>query len=89
MECAAASRARRPLRPVVNRSGTATIHRAIELLIGLVLLGYCAYEIHAGEARGAFRSHGRSAAPVPYWTSLVFELAIAFVFLFGYVEWRE
>jgi hypothetical protein len=64
-------------------------HRLIELLIGLALTAYCAYEIYTGEARGAWRSYERAAEPWSYWTSMVLKLAIAFAFLFGYTAWRD
>ena len=67
----------------------AITHRLIELLVGLALLGFCAYEIYTGEARGAWRSYDRSKEPWSYWTSMVFQLGISAAFLFGYTAWRK
>ncbi len=67
----------------------ATIHRVIEILIGLGLLGFCAYEAYTGEARGAWRSYCRSEAPWSYWTSILFKLGITAAFFFGYTAWRK
>jgi hypothetical protein len=79
----------RPLNFTVRRMNTASTHRVIELLIGLALLGYCAYEIYTGKARGAYRSYDRSEEPWSYWTSMVFKLGITAVFLLGYTAWRS
>ncbi len=68
---------------------SATTHRVIELLIGLSLLGFCAYEIYTGEAKGAWRSYSRSEEPWSYWTSMVLKLSITAAFLFGYTAWRK
>ncbi len=68
---------------------TASTHRVIELLTGLALLGYCAYEIHTGAARGAWRAYYRSEEPWSYWTSMVLKLTISAAFLFGYTAWRN
>jgi hypothetical protein len=67
---------------------TATTHRVIELLVGFALLGYCAYELYTGHARGAYRSYDRSTEPGSYWTSIVLKLCITAAFLFGFTRWR-
>ncbi len=67
----------------------ATTHRVIEVLIGLALFGFCAYEIYTGEARGAWRSYDRYEAPWSYWTSMVLQIGITVAFLFGYTAWRK
>jgi hypothetical protein len=68
---------------------TATTHRVVEVLVGLALLGFSAYEIYTGEARGAWRSYYRSEEPWWYWTSVLLQLGIAAAFLFGYTAWRK
>ena len=68
---------------------TATAHRVVELLIGFALLGYCAYELYTGQARGAYRSYDRQEEPGSYWTSVVLKLAITVAFLFGFTAWRN
>jgi hypothetical protein len=67
----------------------ATTHRVIEVLIGLALLGFCAYEIFTGEASGAWRSYDRSEEPLSYWTSMVLKFGITVAFLVGYTAWRK
>lgn len=68
---------------------TATTHRAIELVIGCALLGFCAYELSTGRARGAFRSYDRYEEPWSYWTSMLVKLGITAAFLFGFTRWRD
>ena len=78
----------RPL-DFVRWMSTAIPHRAVELLIGVALLGYCAYQIYVGEAFGSFRSYAREERPWTYWTSILLQLAITAAFLFGFTAWRN
>ncbi|HTY51201.1 MAG TPA: hypothetical protein VMB48_16055 [Steroidobacteraceae bacterium] len=68
---------------------TVTTHRAVEFLVGIALLAYCAYELHTGQASGAFRSYDRHEEPGSYWTSMLLKLGITAAFLFGFATWRD
>ena len=65
------------------------IHRAVEVAIGLVLVGYCAYAIYTGEIAGKFRSYSRSEEPWSFWIGALITLGFGLVFLFGAVSWRN
>jgi hypothetical protein len=75
------------LNPLVDM--TTASHRAVELLVGLSLLGYCAYAIYSGEVMGKFRSYNRIQNPSSFWTTILVTFGIGAVFLFGYVSWRD
>ncbi|HYL69771.1 MAG TPA: hypothetical protein VEY89_00530, partial [Candidatus Dormibacteraeota bacterium] len=79
----------RPLNFTVRQMSTGTTHRLIELLVGFALLGYCAYELYTGHARGAYRSYNRYEQPGSYWTSMLLKLAITAAFLVGFTRWRD
>lgn len=64
-------------------------HRAIELLVGFVLLGYAAYAIYKGQVLGKFRPYSRAESPWSFWTTVLITLAVAAAFLFGAVSWRD
>lgn len=68
---------------------SAALHRAIELLIGFALLGYCAFEIYAGKAQGKFRSYDRREDPGSFWISVLLQLVIGAAFLFGATSWHN
>jgi len=68
---------------------TATTHRLIEFLVGLALLGMCAYEIHNGRAQGAYRSYDRYESPWSFWTSIVLKLGITAAFFLGLTRWTN
>jgi hypothetical protein len=61
-------------------------HRAIEVLIGLGLLGLTVYHIYSGRIIG--RSYTRDESPFLFWTSIVLTVVIALVFLVGTPTWR-
>ena len=79
----------RPFNSTVRRMSAVITHRVVEVLVGLALLGFSAYEIYTGEAKGAWRSYYRSEEPWWYWTSILLQLAITAAFLFGYTAWRK
>jgi hypothetical protein len=64
-------------------------HRAVELVVGFALGGYCAYAIYAGQVQGKFRSYSRSENPWSFWTTVLITLGIGSAFLFGAVSWRN
>jgi len=64
-------------------------HRAVELLVGFALVGYCAYAVFTGQVQGKFRSYGRSENPWAFWTSVLITLGIGTAFLLGAVSWRN
>jgi hypothetical protein len=78
----------RPLNFTVRRMSTGT-HRAVELLVGFGLVGYCAYAIYTGSILGRFSSYGRTERPWSFWASVLFTFGIGLVFLFGAVSWRN
>jgi RsiW-degrading membrane proteinase PrsW (M82 family) len=77
------------LRNFTVRRMSTTTQRAIEVLVGLAIAGYCVYEVYTGRALGKFRSYDRHEEPFWFWTSIVFTLAIAAAFLFGFTAWRK
>ena len=64
-------------------------HRAVEILVGLALVGYCAYALYTGQIMGKFRSYSRSENPWSFWTAVLITLGIGTAFLFGAVSWRN
>jgi hypothetical protein len=78
----------RPLKLSVRRM-SATTHRAVELLMGSVLVGYCAYAIYTGRVMGKFRSYERTENPWSFWTTVLIVLGIGTAFLLGFVSWRN
>jgi hypothetical protein len=67
---------------------TAT-HRAIELLVGFAMVGYCAYAVGTGRIQGKFRCYTRSENPLSFWATVLIVFCIGVVFLLGYVSWRQ
>lgn len=67
---------------------TTASHRAVELLVGVGLLGYCAYAIYSGNVLGKYRSYNRCENPWSFWTTVLVVSGIGAAFLFGYVSWR-
>jgi hypothetical protein len=65
------------------------IHRAVELVVGVALVGYCAYSLRAGRIMGKFRSYERSERPWSFWSGIIITLGIGLAFLFGVVSWRK
>lgn len=65
------------------------MHRAVEVLAGLALIGYGAYSVYAGHVLGKFRSYERGANPWSFWTAIAVTLAVGTAFLFGAVSWRQ
>jgi hypothetical protein len=65
------------------------IHRAVELVVGFALVGYCAYAIYTGQIRGKLRLYSRSENPGWFWTSVLITFGIGLAFLFGAVSWRN
>ena len=64
-------------------------HRAVEIFVGLALVGYCAYALYTGQIMGKFRSYSRSENPWSFWTAVLITLGIGTAFLFGAVSWRN
>jgi hypothetical protein len=64
-------------------------HRAVELLVGFALIGYCAYAIFTGRVQGKFRSYSRDENPWSFWTGVLITLGVGTAFLFGAVSWRK
>ena len=64
-------------------------HRAVELVVGCALVGYCAYAIHTDQVLGKFRSYSRSENPWSFWTAVLITLGVGTAFLFGAVSWRN
>ena len=77
----------RPLNFTVRRMSTGT-HRAVELVVGFALVGYCAYAISTGNILGKFRSYSRSEYPWSFWATVLITFGIGLAFLFGVVSWR-
>ncbi len=65
------------------------MHRAVEVVVGLALIGYGAYCIYNGQVLGKFRSYDRSQNPWSFWTAVLITLAIGTAFLLGSVSWRR
>lgn len=64
-------------------------HRAVELLIGFAMVGYCVYAVNTGYVPGKFRSYSRVEDPWSFWTSILIMLGVGTAFLFGAVSWRH
>lgn len=64
-------------------------HRAVELLIGFALIGYCAYAIYTGRLQGNFRSYRRDESPWTFWITVLIVVGVATAFLLGAVTWRK
>jgi len=65
------------------------IHRAVELVVGFALVGYCAYAISTGNILGKLRWYARSEHPWSFWATVVITFGIGLAFLFGVVSWRK
>ena len=65
------------------------IHRAVELVVGSALVGYCAYAIYRGRIMGKLRWYSRSEHPWSFWAAVLITFGIGLVFLFGVVSWRN
>jgi hypothetical protein len=81
-------RAERSLNFTVRRMSTGT-HRAVELVVGFALVGYCAYAIYTGHILGKFRLYTRSEHPWSFWATVLITFGIGLAFLFGAVLWRN
>jgi hypothetical protein len=57
--------------------------RVVEVVIGLALLGYTVYEIRRGEYRGKWRIYNRHEDPWSFWSGIVLQFGISFLFLIG------
>jgi hypothetical protein len=64
-------------------------HRAVELLVGFALVGYCVYAMYTGKVLGKFRSYSRSENPWSFWIGVLVTLGVGTAFLFGAVSWRK
>ena len=62
--------------------------RIVEILIGAVVVGYCAYAVCSGRVRGRFRSHDRRDEPWTFWAIVLVAFACGAAFLCGVVSWR-
>jgi hypothetical protein len=71
-----------------NKAMTTVSHRAVELIVGFAMLGYCAHAIYSGDVMGRFRSYNRRDEPGSFWATILVVSGIGAVFLFGYVSWR-
>ena len=67
---------------------TAT-HRAVELIVGFILVGYCAYAIYSGRILGKFRMYTRDETPGSFWVTVTVTFGIGLLFLFGVTTWRS
>ena len=68
---------------------SAGTHRAVELVIGLAVVGYSAYAIYTGSILGKFRAYHRSENPWSFWVTILITLGIGLAFLSGAVSWRN
>jgi len=68
--------------------GTAT-QRAIELVVGIGMIGYCAYAIVTGRIHGNFKMYMRGESPCSFWLTVLIVFCIGMAFLLGYVSWRH
>jgi hypothetical protein len=68
---------------------TTAAHRSVELLVGLGMVGYCAYSMYKGRNFGRLRFYTRSEEPWSFWTTVIIALCIGMVFLTGHVSWRD
>jgi hypothetical protein len=67
---------------------TTFVHRATELGIGTVLVGYCIYAVCSGEVLGKFRRYDRNEDPWSFWATVLIALGIGAAFLLGAIAWR-
>ena len=63
--------------------------RAVEVVVGLALMGYAAYSVYAGSVLGKFRAYTRSEQPGSFWATVLITFAIGLVFLLGFTAWRK
>jgi len=63
--------------------------RAVDLLIGVALLGSCAYAMYTGRSIGKFRVYTRSEEPWSFWAGVLIVFGIGVAFLMGYVTWHN
>ena len=68
---------------------TTSTHRVVELVVGFILVGYCAYAIYSGRILGKFRMYTRAENPGSFWTTVIFTFGIGLLFLFGITAWRS
>jgi hypothetical protein len=68
---------------------TPAAQRAIELVVGVALVGYCAYAINTGRIQGRFRLYTRSEDPWKFWVTTLIAFCVGIVFLAGHVSWRQ
>jgi hypothetical protein len=55
-------------------------HRAIELIVGFSLVGYCTYAIYTGRVLGKFRSYSRSQEPWSFWATVLITAGVGAMF---------
>lgn len=65
------------------------LHRVVELIVGIALVGYCAYALHTGRILGKYRSYAGDESPGFFWSGVLITFAIGLAFLFGFVSWRK
>ena len=68
---------------------TTGTQRALEVVIGLALVGYAAYSLYTGSILGQFRAYTRSEQPGSFWATVLITFAIGLVFLLGFTSWRK
>jgi hypothetical protein len=64
-------------------------HRAIELVVGFAMIGYCAYAAYTGSIQGRFRCYTRSEHPWPFWVTVLIAFFVGVAFILGHVSWRH
>ncbi len=64
-------------------------HRTLELVVGISLIGYCAYAVITGRVVGGWRVYTREDERWAFWGTLLLVLLIGGLFLLGKVSWRE
>jgi hypothetical protein len=63
--------------------------RAIELVVGFALVGYCAYAIVTGRSHGKFRMYTRSEDSWMFWLIVLIVFCVGVAFVSGHVSWRH
>jgi hypothetical protein len=64
-------------------------HRTLELIVGISLIGYCAYAVSTGRVVGRWRVHRRADERWAFWGTILLVLLVGGLFLLGTVSWRE
>ncbi|MBS0380768.1 MAG: hypothetical protein JSS29_19995 [Proteobacteria bacterium] len=59
-----------------------TMQRALQVLVGIALLGYVVYALHTGTLQGKFRQFSRSDDPFSFWFGVLVTAGIGLVCLF-------